>query len=68
MKPTSRISPPGNLDLVPQLLQYRRHPLTVLPLNLDQSILDRPAASALLFESLCEGFQLILGKDEILND
>ncbi len=48
-----------NLDLVPQLGQYLRHALTVLSLDFDRAIFDRPACAAFLLEFFSEGFQVI---------
>ena len=57
-----------DLDLVPQLLQNLRHALTVFSLNFDHTVFDRPAGAAFLFEFLGEGFHIIFGEDEVLDN
>lgn len=40
----------------------------MLALDFDGAVLDRPAAAAFLFEFFGEGFQVIFGENEILDE
>jgi hypothetical protein len=49
---------PGKFDNIPQLFQFKRQGLPVIPLNLDDPILDRAAGAAALFQLFGQRFKL----------
>lgn len=63
-----RLLPPRNLDFVPKLHQHLRYALTVFALDFDRPILDCSACATFLFEFFGEGFQILFGEDEVLDD